>query len=120
MKLSIIYVILPFITLFIVSRIKVKNINSEKLILFFFAVSYIFLCGLRDGGGADDLSYRAYYEKGYGGNITDVFWKRAPIQFVAYNLHYIRHELQGNVFGTCSYNCGISLCSSKQLSTKYR
>lgn len=79
MKLSMIYVILPFLTLFIVSRIKVKNIDSEKLILFFFAVSYIFLCGLRDGGGADDLSYRAYYEKGYGGNILQMFSGKEPL-----------------------------------------
>lgn len=79
MKLSMIYVILPFITLFIAPMVKTKNINQEKLILFFFAVSYIFLCGLRDGGGADDLSYRVYYEKGYGGNILQMFSGKEPL-----------------------------------------
>lgn len=94
MSLSLIYIVMPLITIFIIPHIQIGRISRYKTILFFFAISYILMCGLRDGGGADDESYRLYYEMGYGGEIFQIFTDKEPLfnllRFFCYalNLNY--------------------------------
>ncbi len=77
------YYIFPFFLLYIIPNIKTKVVagknrnlkrdNSEKFFWIFliFSISFIWMYGLRDMGGADDAAYRLYYERNYGGGVFD-------------------------------------------------
>lgn len=58
-----------------------KNFGKKgiKFISIMFALSYIFLLGLRDGGGVDDVQYQSFYENGYGGSIFQLWIGKEPI-----------------------------------------
>lgn len=77
----ILYTALPFAVLFLApsinSRIVISNRRRQWNDLFWilsaFAITLIFIYGLRDSGGADDAAYRLYYEHNLGGSFLDFF-----------------------------------------------
>lgn len=86
----ILYIMIPFVLLFIMPHVQTRTLDKHnKLILWMLVITYVILCGLRDSGGADDSSYRIYYEMDYGGSIFSLLGNKEPLFNIFRELGYL-------------------------------
>ena len=96
------YIFLSFMLLYIspligqtisIKKIDRNNHSSLFWIIISFAIVYIIIYGLRDYGGADDFSYKLYYEQNYGGSFFQIFaTDKEPLfnvlKYIGYTFHF--------------------------------
>lgn len=80
----ILYATVTAVLLFIVPEINKskktkRGTNNNWVMLIAFVITYILLCGLRDGGGHDDEMYKLYYNSNYGGSIFSFLQEKEPL-----------------------------------------
>ncbi|WP_127579953.1 EpsG family protein [Paenibacillus koleovorans] len=72
---------------------KNEKISNNFLLIVSFAVAQVLLLGLRDFGGADDESYRAFYDLGYGAGAWYGFLSEKEPFFILFRTIGLTFEL---------------------------